>query len=193
MPDPHTDTSCDAVEARASALQAEASKLPPDRAAILLKKALGFLSHYPPHRQPNPSILHTAFLNALATQSWAIALRHALKAYLFIDPLHYRSNWHPVRVVRRWVLLQLVIQIAGLVSEGSSDIKDVEKFGIDWQTVAGGLFQEVSDGASHSHGDNSSFTAEVKIFGEVTGIGGKMSGMGLLEEQWAKLRKIADD
>ena len=87
LPDPRPDPNFDAVEAHVVGLQAEASSLPPDRAAALLQSALGSLVRYPPHRQPNPSILHTAFLNAIATQSWATALSYALKAYFFIDPL----------------------------------------------------------------------------------------------------------
>lgn len=192
LPDPRPDHNFDAVQARAVGLQAEASTLPPDRAAALLKRALGFLGQHPPHRQPNPSILHTAFLNAIATQSWAIALSYALKAYFFIDPLHYQLSWHPVRVVRKWVLLRLVTQIAGLVSEGVDGIKGLEKFGINWQIVAVGLFQEVSDGAPLSHGSNSPFIAEVKAFGEGAGMGREKLARGLLEEEWAKLRKVAD-
>lgn len=84
-------------------------------------------------------------------------------------------------------------QITGLVSEGNGSVKGLEKFGVDWQIVAMGLFQEVSDGAPHSHGTNSSFTAEVKAFGEGAGMGREKCESGLLEEEWAKLRKIASD
>lgn len=193
LPDPGPDHNFDAIEERAVGLHAEASTLVPDRAAALLKSALGLLGHCPPHRQPHPSILHTAFLNAIATQSWAIALSYALKAYFFIDPLHYRLRWHPVRVVRKWVLLRLVIQIARLVSEGDGRIRVLEKFGIEWQIVARGLFQEISDGAPFSHGSNSPFTAEIETFGEGAGMGKEKFESGILEEQWAKLRKVADD
>ena len=193
LPNPRPDPDFDAIEAQAVGLQAEASTLPPDRAATLLRQALGLLGRYPPHRQPNPSILHTAFLNAVATQSWGIALSYALRAYFFIDPVQHRLSWHPVRVVRKWVLLRLVAQIAGLVSEGDGSIMDLEKFGIDWQIVAMGLFQEVSDGAPHSHGSHSPFTAEVRAFGENAGMGGEKREGGFFAEEWAKLRKVADD
>ena len=192
LPDPRPDHNFDVIEARAVGLQAEASTLPPDRAAAMLKSALGLLGQYPPHRQPNPSILHTAFLNAIATQSWATALSYALKSYFFIDPFHHRLSWHPVRVVRKWVLLRLVTQIAGLVSEGDGSVKGLEKFGIDWQIVAMGIFREVSDGVSHSHGSDSPFTAEVKAFGEGAGLGREKLENGLLEAEWAKLRRVAD-
>ena len=192
MPDPHLDHNFDVLEARALGLQTEASKQPPDRAAALLKSALASLGQYPPHRQPNPSILHSAFLNAISTQSWAIALRCALKAYFFIDPLHYPSSWHPLRVVRKWVLLRLVTQIAELASNGDSGIKDLQKFGIRWQTVAWGLFQEVSDEVPRSHGTNSSFNTEVKAFGEGAGMGREKCEERSIKEEWAKLAKVAD-
>ena len=170
----------------------EASALPPERAAVLLQDALGSLDPYPPHRQPKPSILHTAFLNAIANQSWAIALSFALKAYFYIDPLLYRLSWHPVRVVRKWVLLRLVTQIAGLVSDGDASIQALEKFSVHWQLVAMGIFQEVSNAISFSHGDESPFAAEVKAFGEGSGIGREGLRNELLQEEWAKLRKIAE-
>ena len=193
LPDPGPDYNFDAFEAYAIRLQAEASTLPPVRAAASLKSALGFLGQYLPHRQPYPSILHTALLNAIATQSWAIALSYALKAYIFVDPVHHRLSWHPVRVVRKWVLLRLVTQIIGLVREGNPSIKGLEKFGVDWWIVAMGLFQEVSDVAPRSHGSNSPFTAEVKAFGEAVGMGREKCERDLLEEEWAKLRKVAED
>lgn len=84
------------------------------------------------------------------------------------------------------------MQITGLVSEGDDSVKSLEKFGIDWQVVAMGLFQEVSDGASHSHGSDSPFTTEVKALGERAGLGKDKWEKGLLEEEWAKLRKVAD-
>ena len=192
LPDPRPDQKFDVIEARAVGLQAEASTVPPARGAALLRSALGLLGQYPPHQQPNSSILHAAFLNAIATQSWTAALSFALKAYFFVDPFHHRLSWHPVRVVRKWVLLRLATQIAGLVSEGNVSVKGLEKFGIDWQVVAMGFLQEVFDGASHSHGSDSPFTAEVKAFGECAGLRKDKWKQGLLEKEWAKLRKVAD-
>ena len=192
LPDPRPDPSFDAIQSRALRLQAEASTLPPHRAANLLQSAVGFLGQCPLHQQPNPAILHTAFLNAIATGSWAIALRYALKAYFFVDPAHHRLSWHPVRVVRKWVLLRLVIHIVGLVSEADSSIKEFERVGIDWQVVANGLFREISEEAPYSHGSDSPFTAEVKVFGEGVGIGKEKSEKGLFDEERVKLRKVAD-
>ena len=93
-------------------------------------------------------------------------------------------------MVRKWVLLRLVTQITGLLSEGESSVKCLEKFSINWRTVATGLFQEVLDGVPRSHGSDSPFTAEVKGFGEGANIGRENCDK---EEEWAKLRQVAND
>ena len=191
LPDPCPDPSDDAIEARALELQAEAFTLPPHRAANLLQSAVDVLGQRPLHRQPNPSILHNAFLNAIATGSWATALGYALKAYFFVDPLQHRLSWHPVRVVKKWVLLRLVIHIAGLMIEDSS-VKELGKFGIDWQVVANGLFQEISEEAPYSHGSDSPFTAEVEGLREGLGMGIEKGEKVLFEEERVKLREVAD-
>ncbi len=72
-------------------------------------------------------------------------------------------------------------------------MKGLEKFDINWQIVAMGLFQEVSEGASLSHDSNSPFTAEVKAFGEGAGMWREKCESDLLKKEWAKLRKVADD
>ena len=93
-------------------------------------------------------------------------------------------------MVRKWVLLRLVTQITGLLSEGDSSVRCLEKFSINWRTVATGLFQEVLDGVPRSHGSDSPFTAEVKGFGEGANIGREKCDK---EEEWAKLRQVAND
>ena len=98
-----------------------------------------------------------------------------------------------MRVVRKWVLLRLVTQITGLLSEGNSSIKCLGEYGIDWRTVTMGLFLEVQDGVLRSHGSDSPFTAEVKGFGERANIGTEKSNKVVLEEEWAKLRQVVND
>ena len=68
----------------------------------------------------------------------------------------------------------------------------LEKFCVQWQVVAMGIFQDVSNAISFSHGNNSPFAAEVKAFGEGAGIGRERLRNELLEEEWVKLRKIAE-
>ncbi|MCJ1449797.1 hypothetical protein MMC28_000125 [Mycoblastus sanguinarius] len=192
FPDSGQDKVFQKIEARAIAMQAEAAKLPAENAAHVLKSALDVLQPYPPHRQPYPSILHTVFLNAITSQSWPTALNYTLKAYFFIDPVHHPLNWHPVRIVRKWVLLRLVVQIAGLVSENDDSVKAMENFGIDWQIVAVGLYREIADGVIFSHGRESPFADQVKALGEGTGIVGASVGRKRVTEEWGTLRKVAD-
>lgn len=68
----------------------------------------------------------------------------------------------------------------------------LQRFGIDWQAVAIGLFREVEDGARLSHGAGNPFVVEIGAFGEGLGIAGRAVGSGLLEREWGKLRMVAD-
>ena len=131
-------------------------------------------------------------LVSITLQYWSLALAHALKAYFYIDPIHCPQVWHPVRVVRKWVLFRLVSQIAYLQSAGKSE--DLEKYHVDWAIVGWGLLQEVWNGVSRSHGDENRFAKEVKemyeqdMWGEVS----KGADMMVMEDEWRKLRIIAD-
>ena len=78
------------------------------------------------------------------------------------------------------------------MSDGDGSIQALEKLCVQWQVVATGIFQEVSNAISFSHGNKSPFAAEVKAFGEGAGIGREKLRKELLEEEWAKLRKIAE-
>jgi len=192
LPDPSPDTAFEAISVRAIELQNEAASKSPDQAAQLLKTSLSLFAPYPPYRQPHPTILHTAFLNAITTHSFPRALSYALRAYFHIDPIRYPLPWHPLRVVRKWVLLRCVVQIAGLIGEGDGSVKVLERFGVDWQAVAIGLMREVSDGVDLSHGEGNAFKEEVRGFGEGVGIGGREVEGGLVGEMWGRLRRVAD-
>ena len=191
MPDPTVDSTFQQVEGHALNLQAEAIKLSPSKASAQLKSALELVSNYPPYRQPYASIQHNAFLNAVARQDWSLALKYALKAYFAIEPVHYPLSWHPVRVVRKWVLLRLVVQIAGLTQEKDENVKGLDRFEIDWRIVVEGLWREVSGGVVLSHGEENAFAEEVRIMGQGMGIRGAGLNMTNMEEEWAKLRKVA--
>lgn len=192
MPDPPSDTSFKALEVRAVEFQTQASSLSPDRAAPLLKEALALFKSYPPHRQPQAAILQTAFLNAIACQAWPLALTYALKAYFDIDPVHYQPDWHPVRVVRKWVLLRLVVQIVQLASEGDGSVKALNRFEVDWQVVAVGLLGEVGEGVKLSHGEDSKFKTEVETFANGLGLSGMQVGIEVVRKEKEKLRRVAD-
>lgn len=98
-----------------------------------------------------------------------------------------------MRVVRKWVLLRLVTQIAGFESAGDSSVKSLEKVEMDWHIVAFGILREVLDGVILSHGDSSPFTTEVRALGQAIGwTGHEKIGEESVEKEWGKLRKLAD-
>ncbi|KAL9128804.1 MAG: hypothetical protein Q9217_002585 [Psora testacea] len=192
QPDPPSDSYFDGLSVHALELQAEAATSSPVEGASKFKTALGLLVSYPPHCQPYPSILHNAFLNAIACRSWPLALRYQLKAYFDIDPIHYPLSWHPVRLMRKWVTLRLVVQVARLAGEGDERVQVLAVFGITWRIIAEELWKEVSDGARMSHGRHGRFWEEVQLFGEEIGVGGRGLGVEVVEKEWGKLRKIAN-
>ena len=132
-------------------------------------------------------------LVAMTLQNWSHALVHALNAYFYIDPVHYPQSWHPLRIVRKWVLFRLVSQVAYLQSAGEA--KALEKYSIDWAIVGWGLLTEVRDGVDKSHGDENLFAKEVKqmyqqdMWVELS----KSAGKEGVEKEWQKLRMIADE
>ncbi|KAL9100231.1 MAG: hypothetical protein Q9163_004370 [Psora crenata] len=189
-PDPPSDPHFMALSTRALQLQAEAAVSSAWEAAPKFKAALELLASYPPSRQPYSSILHDAFLNAIACRSWPLALQRALKAYFDIDPVHYPLSWHPLRLVRKWVLLRSVAHVARLASEGAESVKVLERFAVEWRMVAEGLWKEVSDGVEMSHGKQNSFAEEIRLFGNGIGMGGPGLGKEEMEREWVKLRKI---
>lgn len=192
MPDPAPDPAFEALSVRAIELQNDASTKPPEEAAPVLKTALSLFASHPPWRQPYPTILHTAFLNSIATQSWPRALNYALRAYFHIDPVRYPFVWHPLRVVRNWVLLRCVVQIATLLGEGDASVKVLQRVRVDWQIVAMGFAREVQGGVQLSHGLDSPFAGEVKAFVEDLGFERMDFDGEVLEEVWRRLRKVAD-
>lgn len=97
-----------------------------------------------------------------------------------------------MRVVRKWVLLRLVAQIAGLVAESDESVTALAKYGLDWRVVAQGLWREVSDGVPSSHGTEGPFAEEVREFGAAIGVDERVIDMEAVEMAWAKMRRIAD-
>lgn len=188
------DTAFAAISVRAIELQNTASsQQKPEQATPFLKQALDLFKPYPPHLQPYPAILHTAFLNAVSLRNWPAALTYGLRAYFFIDAVHYEPDWHPVRIVRKWVLLRLVVQIAALMSEGNASVKGLEKYGVDWQVFALGLLRDVEEGVGKSHGVDSVFAKEVEGFARDAGMGGRSVEGEAVGREMGKLRRIAED
>ncbi|KAG8530818.1 uncharacterized protein KY384_004175 [Bacidia gigantensis] len=120
-PDPRLeDPRIQRLWADVTELQSGAASLPPLEAVEKLRSALKILKKedYLPSQQPFAAVLHSFFLNAVACQDWLRALKCAVNAARQVEPVQYPVEHHPVRVVRKWVLLKLVVQIVGLMLEG---------------------------------------------------------------------------
>ena len=107
--------------------------------------------------------------------------------------MHYVPDFHPVRVVHKWVLLRLIVQIAGMVGERDASVESLAKFGVEWQVVIFCLLREVEEGVGRSHGRGSVFAEEVEGLGREMGMEGWMVVGGEVEErEWRKLRRIGE-
>lgn len=190
MPDPPIDSAFDQIESRVLDLESQSAHLPLGEAVEHRKFALGRLSAYPPYRQPYAIVQQKAFLDALAQEDWLGALKYALEAYFLIEPVHYPLKWHPVRVVKAWVLLKLVIHIVALLQDGNGRFKALD-LSIDWQIVVGGLWKEVHDGVEMSHGEGSPFAQEVESMGQGMEHGGAHITTKALNREWGKLKELA--
>ncbi|MCJ1378416.1 hypothetical protein MMC17_001514 [Xylographa soralifera] len=156
---------------------------------------------YPHYRQPLAALRAELVLVLLAAQQWVPALAHSLLTYFRIDPFLFPEAVHPVRVVHKWVLLKLVLQVAAVGQEGDEGVRALErKWGVEWGVVVWGLLMEVEGSVGGSHGVDSRFAAEVRREGDrfrVDARGGPYAEVGPgrrdVEREWAKLRKVADE
>ncbi|MCJ1388083.1 hypothetical protein MMC18_000927 [Xylographa bjoerkii] len=202
-------TQIDGLETRARILIQESldpavlAQGPPARLKPLQEALALFQPHktYPPYRQPLAALRAELVLVLLAAQHWVPALVHSLLTYFHIDPLLFPEVVHPVRVVHKWVLLKLVLQVVAVGQEGDAGVQALEqKWGLEWGVVVWGLLQEVEGSVGGSHGAESRFAAEVRREGErfrVDARGGpygeKGPGRRDVEREWGKLRKVADE
>ncbi|MCJ1397373.1 hypothetical protein MMC11_000566 [Xylographa trunciseda] len=204
-----TPTQLDGLETRARILiqeslnptilrQGPSARLQPLQAALALFKPH---KSYPPYRQPLAALRAELVLVLLAARQWVPALVHSLLTYFHIDPFLFPEAVHPVRVVHKWVLLKLVLQVAAVGQEGDEGVRALErKWGLEWGVVVWGLLKEVEGSVGGSHGAESRFAAEVRREGErfrVDARGGpygeKGPGRKDVEREWGKLRKVADE
>ena len=150
-----------------------------------------YATTYRPYKHPLP-IIHThIFQTSLSLRNYLLALQHALILYFNADPVLYPQSWHPVRIVRKWVILKLVGQIAEEMAEKGGDEDGKGGGNVDWGIVVWGLWKEVMDGVGKSHGAESSLGEEVKRFGEEGNLVGRVVSREDLELAWKGLRRLA--
>ncbi|KAB8356568.1 hypothetical protein FH972_024150 [Carpinus fangiana] len=126
-------------------------------------------------RQPLPALRQEIFTSLLLTEQWVEAFKMGLKIYFQVHPEIYgETSWHPTRVVHKWTLACLALQLASLndqpdgqaLSRGASSnaerLHSIDDGGF-WGTVIIGLLTEVLDNVRLSHGEESSFAKIVKL------------------------------
>ena len=178
----------------AIALQLQAAALPSMDAKGKLEEAISRLKgeNFPPHHQPYASLLHSLFLCALGAQDWAHALKVALVTRRCIEPVQYPLPWHPIRVVKSWVLLRLLVHIATLAAESEEALGDLRGLDVNYILLSRGLWKRVNDDVAKSHGGHSRLAREVKSFGGEIGAEGSKADDEGLELEWAKIEKMAE-
>ncbi|KAI9788436.1 MAG: hypothetical protein M1816_006872 [Peltula sp. TS41687] len=164
-----------------------------------MRKLKGSAS-WPMKRQPWPEIRRVFAVNYVRAGRWTEALPHLLTLYFHIDPVLLPEPWHPLRVVHNWFLVMLFLQLASLSVSDLTSMKLIERYQIDYGKVIWGLAQEVEANVDKSHGSKSSFALLVKrkveeLRVDMTRNGAAavhLTGRDWLEEEWTKLRAIAE-
>jgi hypothetical protein len=175
-----------------------------------LKKAMDMfyaIRDYPLHRQPYATIraeLANAFMDK---QQYVPAFVHSLIMYFDIDPVLYPQPIHPVRVVHKWALLKLTIELADVASSEEGESRDLEeKYNLDWRIIVVGLYMQIEYTVRLSHGTESRFAHRVdeesirlqnnpirsRVDTKPSWDGGPYA-IEELKRQWKSLMRIAKD
>ncbi|MCJ1469277.1 hypothetical protein MMC07_007910 [Pseudocyphellaria aurata] len=174
---------------------------PPDEMLpILIETMLAFSPLQPPYEYPLPKVHQQIILAGICMGQLHLAITHALVMYFYVDPVLYPMNFHPVRVVHEWVLVQL---LSALLAKGEKERQATGKMGgmcerysdLNAPVVVSSLWQDVDQGVKRSHGSDSVFAAQVRQWGEQHGCATVASAITAKEREreWAKLRKLADE
>lgn len=116
-------------------------------------KAVYATEAYPATRQPLPALHAAAVQQLLENREYAEALRHQVLLYTTVDPVLYPPT-HPVRVVRGWVLVCLMVEVMRSGGE------------VEWGRAVAGVLREVETAVKGSHGAESGFAKVVAAKGE---------------------------
>ncbi|KAL9601401.1 MAG: hypothetical protein Q9219_002577 [cf. Caloplaca sp. 3 TL-2023] len=173
------------LEAEGIRLYSVAEKAAPPEKAKTLNQAMGlFLHHkdiYPVWRYPWPMIRHEVVLVEMSLGRWYMALGHALKGYFFINPLLYPITWDPLRIVKTFLLANIMIEIQYDRSARTASANITEKldaYHISWPVAISGLMAEVQAALAKGFGVDSGFA---RAFEQ------QRRGLALEENHWQPL------
>ena len=165
-----------------------------------MRTIISLVPEMPYYRQPYAKLRADYVLACLATKDYLSAFKHSLVIYFHVDPVHFPQPFHPVRVVHKWTLFRLVLQVANMWQEGDAGLtRLVEEYGLNLGTILLGLSMEVEGNVAKGHGQESKFGVLVKrkmeqLRTDMRGVGAGQGPQAQdLEEQWNKLRKIASE
>ena len=152
---------------------------------------------WPLGRQPWPSIRLQLVLSYLTAKQWTAAVSEMLVNYFYIDPKLFPMPWHPVRVVHTWSLGLQILNLATLSASEPDTVASLAKYELDYSVVLRGLLREMEGNVNRSHGRDSSFAGVVRRKIEEVNTDTRAASLlplsrQTLEEEWSKLRRIAD-
>ena len=184
-------------------LQNMLQSLPDDEAGAEMGLKAFVAAKYPPHGQPYASLRDRYILTLMGEKNFKRAFHHAIVRYFFIDPVHYPTTFHPIRVVRLMALHRLVgaimpdaKDVGRNVGWGDTDWKQEGWIDNDWPILMLNLMMEYKEGLRLSHGEETGiwqafieFEARIR---QQLPEGAYEMAKQRKKELWAKLRRIAE-
>lgn len=175
-------------------LQEQASTAPTEALEILTRAMALFTPHkaiYPLWRSPWMSIRHDIISAHISQGNWASALGHALKMYLYIDPVLFPDTWNPQRAAETYGLLKIVMEIMHELTKPERNeqlLGELQDYRIDFPSVARHLSEEVESTFKKGFGPRSPIAEDLESY--------EKQAMGFGRSDWQvevlKLRKAAD-
>lgn len=167
-----------------------------DEEVNLLIRAMGLFTPYkmiyPVWRSPWSSIRHDIKAAHIGQGDWASALGHALKIYLYIDPVLFPITWNPHRAVETYGLLKIIMEILFQLTKSERNdelLKELWDFKIDFPTVIRHLSDEVEGTCKKGFGPRSPVAEDIIGYDEQ----GIDFGRCDWQSELAKLKRAADN
>ncbi|KAL9005739.1 MAG: hypothetical protein Q9188_001496 [Gyalolechia gomerana] len=187
------------LETEGMRLYSVSEKASPLEKTGLLGQAMGLFhtvkDMYPLWRYPWPTIRHAVILAQMTLEHWYEALGHALKSYFFIEPVLYPITWDPLRAMRTFLLVKIMIEIEYNKSQSQdagSALGNLDRYDINWPVAISALMAEVQTAIPKGFGTDSGFAREFEQLQRGVGLedGGWISFWGRERE---KLKKAAQE
>jgi len=152
---------------------------------------------WPLHRQPYPALRHELMVSLLEKGDYLAAALHGIKTYFLIDPILYRQENHPVRIIHKWTLsMSFLFLLSG--PEYEDALSKMDKQGVNAVAITWALLREVNKGVNFSHGESSSFAK--KVWEKMAEVGNGLGGGDLRQltrleteaaQQWQSFKEMA--